>query len=162
MKRNFTLIMTIAVLGGFAVILSINLASLLGFVPSKYISPNDVRGMAVEHHGVLFTLNFDQQNRVVDIFNRAVPISRASANSRKVVTAGEPTIKKIIVYRFGNAHDIEISPVSYVGQTHTPEEHPANEPTSLVFSATDWNPNGLLEEPMPGQLNEILLNTYDP
>ena len=46
---KITFYMTLAVLAGFATILIMNAAALLGVIPSRYISPNDVRGIAVRH-----------------------------------------------------------------------------------------------------------------
>jgi hypothetical protein len=57
---------------------------------------NDVRGMAVESQGLLYTLNFNQQNRVVAALN-----ARASIHLESMCVT---EIEKLVVYRF-NAPD---------------------------------------------------------
>jgi len=154
MNRRTTSVMVIAVLCGFSVIILMNIASLFGFIPSKYIAPNDVRGMAVEHNGLLYTLNFQQQNHLVEIFNRSNPISGPDLSKRKITPQNAPDVKKIIIYRF-NAPDIEITPVAYTSRKETPNH------AALVFTSSEWNHGGYLEESIPEQSNEVLLTTYD-
>lgn len=152
------LIMTFAVLGAFAVILLMNMAALVGIVPSRYISPNDVRGIAVEHNGLLYTLNFEQQNELVDIFNRAIPLSKESAESRKAATEKPSEVQKIIVYRF-DAPDVEIIPVGNVSKSQSVTQTKEN--LNMVFSAPLWNDKGFLEESIGDELHKFLATTYD-
>lgn len=150
--------MTIAVLMGFAVIIMINAASLIGIVPSRYISPNDVRGMAIEHHGTLYTLNFTQQNHLVDIFNRATVVAPNDVSARKTNVTNPPEIKKIIVYRF-NAPDLEVIPVAYTKKKNaTADDNHVN----FVFSVPEWEAKNYLEEATPNEFDTLLSKTYDP
>lgn len=162
MGRGLTFAMTIAVLGGFAIILLLNVASLVGVVPSRFISPNDVRGMAVEHHGLLYTLNFNQQNALIEILNRAIPVTQAEVEARKISNDTPIGVKKIIIYQF-NAPDIEITSVAYVAKSSSIIGQ-KNIRTNMVFSApTSWNPpHGLLEESAADELQKLLLTTFDP
>lgn len=155
---NITLIMTAVVLGGFAILMAMNFAAMLGIVPSKYISPNDVRGIAVEHNNLLYTLNFEQQNTLVDIFNRAIPVGKELVETRKANTSKAPEIKKIIIYRF-DAPDIEIIPIAYVSKSSSAINE--SDHLNLVFSVPEWNRNGLLEEAMSDEMQKVLLTTYD-
>lgn len=157
---SITLIMTVAVLAAFGVILLMNMAALVGIVPSRFISPNDVRGIAVEHNGLLYTLNFEQQNRLVDIFNRAIPLSKESTETRKAQMEEHSEVKKIIVYRF-NAPDVEIIPVGKVAKTQTIAQTKENAHFSMVFSAPLWNDKGYIEESVGDELQEFLSTTYD-
>ena len=161
MGNRLTLIMTVAVLAGFATILILNAAALFGFIPPKYISPNDVRGIAIEHDHMLYTLNFQQQNALIYIFNRSHPcrasnVANAPETKKLKISSG---IQKIIIYRF-NAPDIEIRPAGYVSKTSDVVGGQANE-RSMLFSAPLWNPNGLLEEAAPDDAEALLLTTYD-
>lgn len=156
-----TLIMTILVVGGFAIILMLNFAVMLGIVPSRYISPNDVRGMAVEHNKILYTLNFDQQNTIVDIFNRAIPVAKGMIADRKATPKDIPQISKIIIYRFNGAADIEIIPTAYVSKSSSVLNNASQEHISMVFSVHEWNPNGFLEEATSDELLKVLSTTYD-
>lgn len=153
--------MTAVVLGGFTIILAMNFAALLGIVPSRYISANDVRGMAVEHNGKLYTLNFDQQNELVDIFNRAIPVDKEVAEARKLTTSKMPEVSKIIIYRF-NDPDIEITPIGFVNKTSSAIKTATPDYPNIVFSAPQWNPKGLLEEATSDEMQKVLLTTYDP
>lgn len=51
-------------------------------------SPNNIRGVAVEIDGLLYTLNFEQQNALIKRLNE------------EVETPPSPDIKKIIIYQF--------------------------------------------------------------
>lgn len=157
---KITLIMTAAVLAGFTIIMIMNFAALLGIVPSRYISPNDVRGMAIEHNSLLYTLNFEQQNTLVDIFNRAIPVGKEIVQSRQTNYPAMPEVKKIIIYRF-NAPDIVITPVAFVSKSNSPLKTDSTEHLNLVFSVPEWNPNGLLEEATSDEMQKVLLTTYD-
>lgn len=158
MKNNrITLIMTLAVLAGFGIILMMNMAALMGFMPSRYISPNAVRGIAVEHNKLLYTLNFAQQGEMIDLFNRSIPVSPQEVQPQKTDQPLEVT--RIIIYRF-NAPDIEIRPIAYVNKT-TSLTKPETTATNLVFEVPEWNPKGFLEEAVPDEFHKLLLNTYD-
>lgn len=153
--------MTITVLGGFGIILMMNIAALFGFIPPKYISPNDVRGIAVEHNKLLYTLNFEQQHALIDIFNRAIPVTKADVEPRKIALKDPPQIQKIIIYRF-NAPDIEITPVAYVDKSSSIMKNDDHmEHGNMVYSAPLWNPNGFLEEAASDEMHQLLLTTYD-
>lgn len=161
-KKRLTLIMTFVVLGGFSILIIMNLAALLGLVPSKYISPNDVQGMAVEHNNLLYTLNFEQQNALVDIFNRAIPVTQESIDARNAKLNTPPEIQKIIIYRFSGPA-IEIKPIAYIAKsTSALDRSQSDFRANLVFSAPAWNPHGLLEEAASDEMHHILHNTYDP
>lgn len=86
---NYLAILLLIIVAG---IFALNLLLLLR--PEKtqpVLNYNDVRGMAVEHDGVLYTLNFEQQNGVVKALNHPeeskapLPVS----------------FTRLVVYRFG-------------------------------------------------------------
>jgi len=160
MGKRITLIMTLAVLAGFTIIIVMNVAALLGYIPPKYISPNDVKGMAVEHNHILYTLSFDQQNVLVDIFNRAIPVAKEAFNARKINVKNPPAVDKIIIYRF-NAPDIEIIPEGFVSKSISVSSD-QNVQDHMVFSAPLWNPLGYMEEVAADEMQKVLLTTYDP
>lgn len=110
-----------------------------------FIAPNDVRGMAVIHKDIPYTLNFEQQNTIVNDFNNAKPLS---ANALGSATGGNlNTIQKIEIYRFNNQSPIEIFPIKYVED-------------NLVFSAPLWYSEYLMEQSR-GKLKALLSETYD-
>jgi hypothetical protein len=153
--------LALAVVAGFGLILFLNGMSQLGVMPAKYIFANDVRGMAVMHNNKLYTLNFEQQNQLVDIFNRSIPVGKELVETRKTSVANVPEIQKIIVYRF-NASDLEIIPVAYVSKSSSPLDKTSTTKFSLVFSVPEWDPHGLMEESTSDDLSKLLSSTYGP
>lgn len=75
------------------VLLLIALAPTWQAPPKQLILPyNDVKGMAVESGGVLYTLNFDQQKQVVAALNRGTGLPDMEMYA--------PSVEKLIIYRF--------------------------------------------------------------
>lgn len=145
--NNQTLIwMTAAVVVGIAILLAINLNNHLRGTTQNhevYIKPGDVRGSAIEYKGKLFTLNFDQQNHLLDYLNAAVPVKKSDYQKAVNTT----NISKILIYRFKEP-DIEITPIGLEGK-------------NLVFSAPAWNDSSYLLDLSGGQLNSLLQEAYD-
>jgi hypothetical protein len=109
--------------------------------PEKYISKNDVRGIDVEHKGKLWTLNFDQQNELINALN-------ASIVTNENVVPVKMEVDKIIIYQF-NKRDIIITPLNVING-------------KLVFQAPEWTPQGnYLMEIKTGGIQYILSQTYD-
>lgn len=163
MSRRITIIMTIAVLSGFMIIVLVNIASMVGFIPSKFISPNDVKGVAVEHNGELYTLNFSQQNQLIDVINRSFIVTQESVDRRTIHFAEAPEINKIIIYRFNEPNvQIEITPIAYVSKKANVLVHNPLDDVNIVFSAPLLSSSGLLEEANEDEIYKMLKTTYDP
>lgn len=144
---NRTLIyLTALVLIGMVTLFAINMTSILTGKPEDqtYLKYNHVRGMAVSHNQMLYTLNFKQQNDVIEILNRTVRVVGVKPGKRQ-----RPSIDKIIVYQFNDQPDLVITPIAYVDN-------------NLVFSVPAWNPNGFFMEVSNGRLHQLLSQTYDP
>ena len=144
---NRTLVyLTTLVILAMAILLGVNMQSILTGQPENqtYLRYNDVRGMAVNHNQLLYTLNFKQQNTVIDILNEAIRINEIKPGNRQ-----PPNIEQLIIYQFDNKPDIVITPIAYVDQ-------------NLVFSAPLWGEDGFLMELSEGRLKELLSQTYDP
>lgn len=144
MKKSTIFMMTAAVILAALLLLAINLIPLFS-TPAKqtYIPLNNVRGSAVIYDKKPFTLNFDQQNELVDIMNRAVLVKKSDyTNARK-----DLGFDKIVIYPFsGNL--IEIQPIDYV-------EH------NLVFSAPAWNNEYYMMELSAGTLQRLIQSAHD-
>lgn len=112
--------------------------------PSRdiFLKNNDVRGAAVEYHQKLYTLNFEQQNELVDIINRSLKIADLPEIDEK------PLIDKIIIYQFNDKPDIIINPIGYKSD-------------DLIYSAPQLYKPGYLMEISEGGLKELLSETYD-
>ncbi len=112
--------------------------------PPSHIKNIDVRGMAVEHKGLLYTLNFDQQNQFLKYLNSSLPVSKTDYQN---INETLP-FSKILIYTF-NSPDVEISPIGY-------------KEDNLVFFAPNWNTNSYMIELSGGELKKLLGQTYDP
>ncbi len=146
MDNRMLIPLTILCVAGFLLLL------VLRFLPSTttstsnttYITNMDVRGMAVEHKGALYTLNFDQQNRVLPYLNEAIPVSKTNFQEINETLS----FSKLVIYTF-KGPDIEINPIGYWED-------------NLVFFAPTWNPSSYLIEISGGQLKSVMAQTYDP
>lgn len=144
--NNRTLVyLTSLVILGMLVLLGLNMTSLLtGQTEGRsYLRFNHVRGMAIDHNQLLYTLDFSQQNKVIEILNRSVRVVGVKPGKRL-----KPDFEKIIVYQFDDKPDLVISPIAYVDQ-------------NLVFSVPEWESDGYLMELSEGTLQNLLSKTYD-
>lgn len=146
MSNRTFLLLTLAVLAGVAILVVLNVSYILtGEPPNEvYLKYNNVRGMAVARNQLLYTLNFEQQNSVIEMLNRSVPIVELKAGQRQ-----KPDIEKLIVYQFENQPDITLTPITYVNG-------------NLVFSVPQWVQGGYLMDLSDGDLQKLLAQTYDP
>lgn len=117
------------------------------FSPSQsgqFLGRSDVRGIAVEHQGLNYTLNFEQQNEFIDSINKALPVGEGALSHRN------PPINftKITVYRF-NQPDLNFLPIEINNE-------------SLTFSVTGLTTPKLLMDVTAGRLSNLIASTYDP
>lgn len=137
----FLLIAAILAIGGLFIV---KLAPLFQTVrPGRYLTPNEVRGIAVFHNGTPFTLNFTQQNRLIDLLNLSLASEKIATPSQ----ADHPPIEKISIYRFGDS-DIELEPLFYAED-------------NLIFTCRLWNWNGYMQDTTGGALRTLLAETFD-
>lgn len=144
--NNRTLVyLTSLVILGMLVLLALNMTSILTGQPigQTYLRFNHVRGMAINHDQLLYTLNFSQQNQIIEILNRSVRVVGVKPGKRQ-----KPDFEKIIVYQFDNKPDLVINPIAYVDK-------------NLVFSVPEWEAEGYLMELSEGDLQDLLSKTYD-
>ncbi len=144
--NNRTLVyLTSLVIGGMIILLALNMTSILTGQPEgqTYLKYNDVRGMAISHNNLLYTLDFVQQNKLIDIINRSVRVVGVKPGKRQ-----KPDIEKIVVYQFEGKPDLTINPIAYVDN-------------NLVFSVSQWESEGYLMEISNGALQTLLSQAYD-
>jgi hypothetical protein len=144
-NRNILYLTGLGLLG-IVILFAINIGAILSGHPvqEKYLRYNQVRGIAVRHNQTLYTLNFQQQNELITLFNESFEAATIKEGVRQT-----PTIDKIIVYQFNNKPDLIITPITYVDN-------------DLIFSVPEWNPNGYLLDMSEGRLKKLLSQTYDP
>jgi hypothetical protein len=128
------------------VLLALNMTDILTGQPSNqtYLKYNDVQGMAISHNRLLYTLNFKQQNTIIDLLNLAVPITEIKPGKRQ-----PPNIEKLTIYQFQGQPPIVLTPIGYDASQN------------LIFSAPQWVQNGYLMDLSEGDLKNLLSQTYD-
>lgn len=137
--------MTIVVLFGMAIILLLNLTTLLSPPPiEKYLSFNGVRGMDIQHDNKLYTLNFEQQNQLIAYINESISVGGGTPKSQAIPL----NFTKLAIYRFDKP-DLVVNPIAYDGD-------------DLVYQATEWNAQGYLKDTTQGSMKELIAGTYDP
>lgn len=142
-RTLFYLIISVVVVMGLLFIFNI-ISMIWNPNPEVYVSHNDVRGMAVQYHGKLFTLDFKQQNQTIDYLNRALPVSPQAPDSLT-----KPDIEKIVIYRFLGLPEIEIAPINL------------DRNGNYIFSAPLISPTSYLQDISQGDLFNLLSQTYD-
>lgn len=130
-------------IAAFLVILVLNVVPLFWTAnPSTYIQQDMVEGMAVQYRGKLFTLNFEQQTKAIDIFNRAIPVGQLQTSKDNLAVDFE----EIQIYRFKQP-TVVITPLAWIDQ-------------NLMFQAPLWSPNNLLEVSQD-ELYKLINQSYD-
>lgn len=148
-------LMIILVIIGFLVIIGMNIAGSFGILPAKYISANDVKGVAIEHDDKMVTLNFEQQNAVIEILNRTILVSPEEA--KKIIHTDPIPVSKIVIYRF-KGDDVEVKIVGYLGKNSKIE---SERMITMVFSVPQWNKSSLIEESFPNEMLKVLSKAYE-
>lgn len=140
MSNQLLFFLTTLVLVAVLVLFGLNMKSLTNTQTAyeTYLKYNEVRGIAIEKEGKLHTLNFNQQNRMIQILNGATPTSPQSKGERTPVN-----FQKIVIYQFKNKPDLIISPINYVDN-------------NLVFNQTEWSSTGSLSEHSGGELKQTI------
>jgi hypothetical protein len=145
---NRTLIYsTLFVILGMVILLALNMTSILTGEPinQTYLKYNNVRGMAIRHDQLLYTLNFQQQNSVIELLNKSILLTKETpANGEKA------NFDRIIVYQFNGKPDILIKPIGYDSNKN------------LLFSMPQISSEGNFMELSEGDLQSLLSQTYDP
>lgn len=149
MSNRTLLILTALMLAGLAILVAINMSDILmGQSPNQFlIRYNDVRGMAVSHQGKEYTLNFQQQNQVVDFLNQSTALDKLESDQQLSLD-----MQKLTIYRFNGEPDIVLTPV-------------AEFEDDLVFSVPPlvppFIPRQYLLESSEGSFKKLLMQTYD-
>ncbi|MBA3720999.1 MAG: hypothetical protein H0W88_01190 [Parachlamydiaceae bacterium] len=137
--------LTALVILGIIVLFAVNFNAILKgqTAPQIYLKYNEVKGVGIKYKGKVYTLNFDQQNKVVDYLNLSIPIKNITTGLR------EPSdIENIIIYQFDNKPDLTLTPVTYLNH-------------QLVYSMPEWNSQENLIEQSNGKLQKLISETYD-
>lgn len=111
---------------------------------AEWISNGEIRGMAVIHKGIPFTLNFDEQQIAQDAIMRAVSVKTSDYPQIK----GPFDFDKLIIYRF-HAPDVELIPIQFSD-------------LNLVFSMPMLNRDKYYMELSGGSFKDMISKSFDP
>lgn len=137
-------IFTVVIICCILVLLIVNyMPTTVKAVEDPFLTNNGVKGVEIFHDNLPYTLNFDQQNFLIDVLNRSERIGDELI--KKDVT--QIPFTKIIVYQFEKPSVI-LTPVTLVEK-------------NLIFAVPDWNPNGYIKENSGGDLLKMLSLTFD-
>lgn len=146
MKNSTILTMIGAATVGIILLFVINVSQTLS--PSagtiELLDPYDVRGSAVIHKGLPYTLSFDEQSLVVSTAGHPVKVAKKDYPP----PYGPFDFEKLIIYRFGKP-DLELIPLKY-------------EEENLVFSIPSLNLDGYYMELSGGELRSMIGKAFDP
>lgn len=136
--------MTIAVVIGAFTLIFLNLSPFFSASEKNtYIAMNNVRGAAVIYKQKPYTLNFEQQTKLIDIMNRAVLVKKSDyAKEKKTFSFDE-----ILIYPFAGS-PIELKPIDSVER-------------NIVFSVPLWSQDYYLMELSAGSLQDLIDSTHD-
>lgn len=104
----------------------------------RLLEANNVKAVEVMSKGTAHPLTFEQQNKFVTIINQAVKTGfEDEAKIKK-----EPfTYDEIVIHQFEGSK-ISATPYGLVN-------------TQLLMKIPEWNPQGLIRETGPGELNKL-------
>jgi|694.fasta_scaffold38217_3 hypothetical protein len=146
MSNRSLIYLTSIVIAAMAFILLVNLVSLFSPAPKEtYLAFNDVKGIAVEHKKIPYTLNFEQQNRLIEYLNLSTP---SMDTKPPLQGATSLNFDRILIFRF-NGPDIILTPLSFLDD-------------NLIYLAPDWNLKGEMQDRSHGKLKSLIAQTYDP
>lgn len=139
---NFNIfLMTLLVSLAVIALCIINFTSYFPSWSTPSLSTGSISGSAVEHKRILFTLNYDQQNNVIDYLNQSV----VAKNQETQPQDSTMDVKRIIFYMLNNQPNIEVFPINY-----DPEGN-------MLFSIG----GKIRKDTSKGKLKNLLSDTYD-
>lgn len=111
-----------------------------GGVGPVHLSNGEVRGMALYYKGKPYTLNFNQQEAMVNYINRSIPVG--TPDLKRAVS--EPTFEKLVIYRFDGKADVTLKPIAYLKDWN------------LLYTLHELYPDGYLQDISLGDMHRLL------
>lgn len=145
MNSKTTTIMTVTVLVSILLIFLLKMISTLlpsSPHPRAYVVPEEVRGMSLYYHNLPYTLNFEQQNKFIQLFNRCVPVGIQELDTQTSIAP-----EKLVIYFFNK----EEATLIFKGI----------EGRNILFNAASWGDQGF-RDVSGGAMLELLNSSYDP
>lgn len=108
------------------------------------ISHNGVRGSAIVVNQIPYTLNFAQQNNVIDALDHAVAVSKDTVSAE----SERPFFQKLIFYRF-NQPDLVVQPIE-------------QRRTALLLDIPEWSTTHYYLDASSEELTTTLKGAFGP
>lgn len=132
-------------------LVAIGLAFLLNIAPigsngmsAVNISHGEIRGAALSHENKLYTLNFNQQETLIDLINRSIPVGAPDVQRGGT----PPDFEKVVLYRFGEP-EVTLRPILYLSDG------------SLIYTIPGLHGEGYLQDVTSGEMKKLLSQSYD-
>lgn len=139
MSNRTLSILVVLVIISTGVLMFMNLFDIhTGPLENRFLTHDNVKAVEVFSQNTPHPLNFEQQKKFVDIINQAV---HTGFEERLDVIKGPFKYDKIVIYQFEGS-EITATPYGFVN-------------TQLLMTVPDWNPEGLIRETGPGELNKL-------
>jgi hypothetical protein len=107
-----------------------------------FIQANDVRGMEIVFRDRPYTLNFNQQQEMLELINRCVPVGKIRGAKTPL-----PGFSKIVVYLFGQPN-IELAAIDF-------------SENEFYLQSPTLNPGGYLMDVSAGRMARLVESAHD-
>lgn len=108
----------------------------------KFIRYNDVKGISIQHAQKDWTLNFDQQTKLIDYLNEAILVKKDLLKNNQAPLP----FTSITIYRFEGS-DIVLKALGKIEK-------------NLVFAAPQWAADTYLQDVSEGGMQTLLEKSY--
>ena len=144
-NRTLSLLVVLVVLST-GVLMFINYFNIhTGPLENKFLTHNNVKAVDVFNQNTPYPLSFDQQKKFIDIINLAV---HTDFNEKQDVVKGPFNYEKVVIHQF-EGPEIIATPYGFVN-------------SQLLMVVPEWDPNGLIRETGPGELNTLFNDAVSP
>ncbi|GAB4237866.1 MAG: hypothetical protein Tsb0021_17650 [Chlamydiales bacterium] len=109
----------------------------------KVLVRGDVRGMEIVHRNIPFTLNFEQQEAVINMINRSLFVGAADLNQ----ITDEALFEEITIYPF-KGNPMRLRPIAYLTDGN------------LLYTLPEFH-TGYLQDISEGEMKRLLSKSYD-
>ncbi len=139
MSNRVIFYLTVIVLISAAALLFLNISGIQsGGLKKRFLNPNNVKAVEVFKNDTPYPMNLEQQAEFINVINHAVQTTEKNKLTIKKISF---SYDKIVIHRI-KGPPIIAKPYGLVN-------------TQLLMSIPEWNPNGLIRETGPGELDTL-------
>lgn len=137
-NRTLSVLIVLVIISS-AVLMFMNMFDIhTGPLENRFLTHDNVKAVEVYSQDTPHPLSFEQQRKFVDIINEAV---HTNFEEKLDVVKGPFKYEKIVIIQF-EGPEVTATPYGFVN-------------TQLLMTIPEWNPDGLIRETGPGELNKI-------